>query len=456
MAMPFASALGYPYMPQMNSGGASGYPSAPQMNFGPTGARPYFNQFNPSGTGSMGSSSPAPTNFSPSNYYGMGGASQYPMGANPFPINGQQPIGGGATFQQGVTASTPSSSISPQFQTILDSIQKQQDYANVAGTSAAQSLAAKRGLAGSSIEQFGTDQAIAQNSMAAQNAIQSTLSQNAQQQSQMQQLQAQGYFNRANTEATTGAQLGTAQGQLTSDEIASQRNLQLAQQQMALQQSLGQQGLGIQNANIDLAKHTADQNSRNALLGTGSALLSPYLLPSIFGNPSTIGQGGGVLSGLFGGGGAASAFGGGMSTASAGSAAAGASSSLFPGGVAAASPGASGLAGFGAGSALAGLGGYYAGSKVFGGGNLQKGDQGAMNVGSAIGGVGGSLFGPAGSAAGAFLGSGYGKLSNRLVNGVSNSLGTTAGEVVRYANPVTAIAAVGNKISSAVSSVFPF
>lgn len=107
----------------------------------------------------------------------------------------------------------------------------------------------------------------------------------------------------------------------------------------------------------------------------------------------------------------------------------------------------SGTASLGLGSGLAGAGGYYAGTKALGAG--QSGDQAAMNVGGALGGIGGSFFGPVGAAGGAALGTAVGKGTNRLVKGTEKSLGGTVGSIARYANPFTGLPAVTGKISKA-------
>jgi len=101
----------------------------------------------------------------------------------------------------------------------------------------------------------------------------------------------------------------------------------------------------------------------------------------------------------------------------------------------------------GLGSVGGGLLGYQLGRTAFK--PTQEGDRGASNVGAAIGGVGGSFFGPAGSAVGSFLGTAVGKAQNRLQKGVEKSLGGTAGSIVKYAQPTTAIASVSKKIKKA-------
>lgn len=315
---PFASIMPVmrpPMMPQMNSG------PTPQFNFG---------AYNPLSLGAGPGVTP------------------------PFRINPMQPIAGQQTFQQGINAAQPQQGMTPELQQVMDIIRQNQDYAAQTGMSNAQALAVRRGLPGSSIEQFGVQQANEAASRAAQEQMTNVLLANVQRQQALQDLQARGYFERAGQEASIGAQLGTAEGQLTSDEIASLRNIQLANQQMELQRSLGERGINAQMANIDAQREIADQEQRNALLGTGASLFAPYVLPKLFG----AGGAGGGLAGL--GGGGAMAGIGGVANTSAG--AMGASSSLFPGGL--------GTVGTPAGGGgLAGLGGL-GGAALIGGAGL--------------------------------------------------------------------------------------
>lgn len=305
-------------------------PFQPQMN---PGMAPQMPQFN---------------NFQNPYMYGAG-----PGITPPFRINAMnQPIAGQQTFQQGIQAAQPQQGITPELQQVMDIIRQNQDYAAKTGMSRAQALAVRRGLPGSSIEQFGVQQANEAASRAGQEQMANVLLANVQRQQALQDLQTRGYFERAGQEASLGAQLGTAEGQLTSDEIASLRNIQLANQQMQLQQMLGERGIDAQYANIAMQGDIANRESRNQLIGTGASLLSPLLFGGGGGLGGGGGGGGGLLSGLFGGGGAAGV--GGIANTSAG--AAGASSSLFPGGlgsVGTAAP--AGMARFLPGLGLAGL-----------------------------------------------------------------------------------------------------
>lgn len=185
----------------------------------------------------------------------------------------------------------------------------------------------------------------------------------------------------------------------------------------------------------NLAKEQRRAGLTESLLGAGTNLLGIGLMTRGGGG------GGGGLGGLFGGGGqtaSSSLVGGGQPFAVKGAGLFGQGGSLLN---------TAGTSAPGFGSLAGGLLGYQLGRTAFR--PTQNGDRGAQNVGAAIGGVGGSLFGPAGSAIGSFLGSAVGKAQNRLQKGVEKSLGGTAGSIVKYAQPTTAIASVSKKIKKA-------
>jgi hypothetical protein len=437
-------------------------------------AQPYFD---PSKPPPMPSFNTSPTNF--------GGFNLYQPYSNDFlsnfKVGGQASLdklmgqtytpGGQDTFRQAITASSPSAGISPETQQVLDIIRKNQDYSSAQGASQAQALASRRGLAGSSVEQFGTQSANEAASRAGQDATASVLNQYTQQQAAMKQLQAQGLFQRSGQELQGSDQLQQTQNQalitrmqqegtLSSDEIASLRNMSYANQSLALQSLLGQEGLDISRQNIGVSQDIANQQSRNQLLGLGSNLLAPYVLPRMFGSapgavPGTgAGSGTGFLSSLFGGGGSSTFTG----TAAPN---AGAGSTLFPGGIGPVGTGtsASGFPLGGGAGFLPNLGagalGYGVGHSVFG--STQPGDQAASNIYSGIGAVGGSLFGPVGTGVGAALGYGYGKGVNRLTQGAYNSLGNTGGSIVKAViNPIGSTIDMGKKAANVVKNVFPF
>lgn len=242
---------------------------------------PYnFNQFsNPNVLSASGISGPTQMPSMPTNT-GAGMPGFYNPG-NPLYQYHDPGTSTNDLFQRGINAAQPSTGVSPQYQSILDTIRNQQDYATNTGSANAISLAARRGLTGSSIEQFGVNQAGEAASRAAQDASSNVLLQNQQQQNALQQLQAQLYGNRAQSLSS-----------LNSDELNSLRNADYSNNYLNLQQSLGQQGLDVARANIGANQDIAQQQARNNLFTSGASILAPYLF----------GGGGG---GMFGGGGGA-------------------------------------------------------------------------------------------------------------------------------------------------------
>lgn len=328
----------------------------------------------------------------------------------------------------------PSTGVSADTQGILNTINSQRDYYAGLATSAAQGLAAERGQSGSSTEQFGVQQALAQTNNAALTATQGALT-----------------ADQANQQAKTLALAG-----YTSDQIASIVNQGQFQQSLTLQQQLGTQANNLGYANINSANQIAKGNQTNQLIGTGAQLL---LGGGLGGGGGSSLMGG--LSSLFGGSGAAASAVAPISTSGGvgtlGTLAANPLSAYGTGAAGTATSGATagstglGTAGSIGGAVLAdaasGAAGYYAGTRAFS--PTQAGDQSAENVGGAIGGGVGAWFGgPLGAAAGSFVGTAAGKLENREATAVTNSLGNTAGSLVRYANPLTAIPDSLDKISN--------
>lgn len=236
------------------------------------------------------------------------------------------------------------------------------------------------------------------------------------------------YLNEYDT-AATGLEVASDQDITNSvlDLRRSELENKLAQDQANQEQSFAE----------SLARQQRKQGITESLIGLGGQLGGAYLGAKMLGGG---GAGGGLSSILGGGGGTASSslVGGGSPFAVKGAGMFGSGGSLLN---------TAGTSGFGAGSIAGGLAGYGLGRAAFR--PTQEGDRGAQNVGAAIGGVGGSLFGPAGSAVGSFLGAGIGKLQNRLQKGAEKKLGGTAGSIVKYAQPTTAIASVSKKIKKA-------
>lgn len=203
-------------------------------------------------------------------------------------LNG--PLAGADTFQKGIANATPTQGVSPELQTVLDNIKSNQSFNTDAGTSAASALASRRGLAGSSVEQFGVTNAANDAARTAQDQSTSVLLADAARKQAMQDMVTKGYFDRAGAEGTAGTTMATTGANLTSDEIASLRNQQFQQQQLTLQQQLGQEGIDVANRNIDASKQIAQQNGTNSLIGAGLGAILPSLIPHLF--PSASGVGG--------------------------------------------------------------------------------------------------------------------------------------------------------------------
>jgi len=363
----------------------------------------------------------------------------------------------------------PASGIAAPYQSAIDMINKQRDYYANLGAASAQGLAAKRGLSGSSIEQFGTQSAINQVNNAALSQTSALLGQGA---------------NAQNSNTQLGANL-------TSDEIASLRNMDLSKQYMAMQQSLGQQGIDVSRQNISSAQDIAQQQARNSLIQSGASLLAPSLLNSFRKlNPGT----GDPSIGLGVGGGGGSGSGGGFlsslnpfSSAGIGSTTPSTlsgsaynpgfvpQSSMVPqmtaGQVGTSAPGMFGAGGslfntagtssLGMGDVLPGVAGWQAGTAAFG-------DNRYTNVGGIGGAAVGSIFGPLGSAAGGFLGTAAGKYGDQANTSLQHSLGNTGAALAKpFIDPIgTAVDIASNpgkKIGQAVSgavntvkNIFPF
>lgn len=337
----------------------------------------------------------------------------------------QQP--GQQYINQATKMLTPSSGISPETQSAIDMINKQRDYYAGLGQSAAQGLATQRGIAGSSTEQFGVQNAFTQTNNAALGSIQGLLRQDVQNKAALQQTGGQLLGNYGQNLNQIQGALSQTGGQLTSDEVASLRNMGLSQQALAMQGMLGQQGIDLGYANINASQNVAQQQARNQLIGSIGQMLAPSLIGrSMLGGGGgggmglLSGGGGGLVSGLMGQGG------GGFLMGAPGSGL----GNMLPAGL---QSGGGGIGGYGIGglmpSVALGAGGMLAGQSVFGNNTFS-------NAGGVLGGVVGSMFGPLGTAAGSFLGEGVGN----SVNGTF-----TKGNVVSN---------IGHDISHAVGSPF--
>lgn len=215
-----------------------------------------------------------------------------------------QPYAGQANFDKGINTLAPTAPgvLDPGYQKTLDNIRANANYYGTNAASTASALAARRGGAGSSVEQFGVQTALDNtNRTAADQEAQVYLS-NLQRQQSLQDQTGAAYLTRAGQEGSAGTSLANTGAQLTSDELASQRNMAFQQQQLQLQALLGQQGIDLGYANIGASKNIAQQNGQYGLLGS----LAGGILPSLLGGGGS--GSGGLLGGLFGGG-AASGYG---------------------------------------------------------------------------------------------------------------------------------------------------
>ncbi len=370
-------------------------------------------------------------------------------------------------FQKGVSGLAPSGGIRPETQRILDILEERTGRAAKRGASEAQALAGRRGVKGSSIEQFGTAEAIRAAEESGRTAEANVLLENLRTDTRFQELQSTAFLDRASkidqitsnqeiaqlqAEASRGNQQAQiqleqklAEAGLTSDEIASQRNIDLQLQQLEIERILGEQGLALTRENIKQATDAARRTSRDQLVGNLTSAFGPQVLSSIFGGGGagggTAGGGGGLFGGggldLFGGaknlfGGAANALG--FNTLKGVAASGGgAPGSAFFGGAGGltgqvgtgvpALPGIGQIAGGAAGVALqvgGGLVGARAAKSITGGGS--KGQAAGSFIGSLLGaGVGGGL--------GALVGGVGGGVLGKTVSDIGKSISNTAKKI---------------------------
>lgn len=329
---------------------------------------------------------------------------------------------------------------SPGTNRILDLLRSRGMETRNRGISEAQALAVRRGIQGSSTEQFGVQQAGAEADKATIDSETSVLLNNLKMAQERDMMAAK----------------------LASDELASIRNFMFGQQNLDLQRQLGQQGIDAANANADAARDAAEKQAQYGLIGT----IGQTFLPRLFnmggnGLPGTAGASGApsLFARLFGNGGGGAAGGAELSSMimnGGAPAPAGAASSLFPGGLG--NSGTPGVAGAGTpfsgmaglfGNVAGGLAGNYAGQKVFGPTKYGQ-------IGGLAGGVLGSFFGPLGTAAGSFLGQGAAKLYESMNDDMKAVF-------LPFLNPKNtikqiggAVSKVGSSVSKAVKKVFPF
>lgn len=334
--------------------------------------------------------------------------------------------GGDSLFNRGIQMSTPAGGVDPALQEVLNRIKANTADAASRGASTASALAVRRGLPGSSIEQFGVQTAMGEAEKAGRDAEAQVYLQDAIRRFQLQDLQSKAFFDRSNLEysgagdvaksifdAEQNRNLATAN--LTSDEIASQRNIAAMLMQQQLEAMLGQQQIDLGYANIGAQADINKQNARAGLINSITGAVLPGLLfGGGGGGGGMLGSGGGILSSIFGGGTAGSA-------------------SLVGAGTGQMVPGL-GLVGTGV-PAAGGMGMIPGLGLMAGAGLLSAGIADWMkpyltkSLGNTLGGTAGYLLNPIGS----------------MINFGKGVFG--GGNVVKN---------VGNKVGNAIKSVFPF
>ena len=210
--------------------------------------------------------------------------------------------GNDSLYNQGISMLRPSEGIDPSLQAVLDRIKTSSLEAGDRGASMASALASRRGLAGSSIEQFGVQTALGEAEKAARDAESQVYIQDAIRRFQLKDASGKAMLDRSGLEFTSGANANMALSQAAGDELTSNRNFLMYLDQLELQKQLGQQGIDLGYANINASRDIAKQQGQQGMLNAGIGAL----LPSLFGGG---GGGGGFLSNIFGGGGAPTAGG---------------------------------------------------------------------------------------------------------------------------------------------------
>lgn len=195
-----------------------------------------------------------------------------------YPLSNEFKIGnrGADFFERGIQSTQPSGGISPETQRILDIIKQNQAKTQTEGISAARANALRRGIGGSSTEMFGINQAVESAARSGQEQEVQVLLANLQREQTLKDLQSRALFERAGTESSLGAQesqfnferLKQISG-LTSDEVASLRNLSESQKARDLQKYLGERGIAVQSEAANLQADAARRASSpmNLILG---------------------------------------------------------------------------------------------------------------------------------------------------------------------------------------------
>jgi hypothetical protein len=197
--------------------------------------------------------------------------------------------------QQALGEIGPTTGIRPEFQDILAGIEmdtaKQADQA----ASRAQALAVRRGVEGSTIEQFGVQEGAGAAEEAGRRLSQEVKFQNV----QLNQLNSQQRATLLSTQAgleAAAAQIEFQGGQeaktlfatldqnnralmatLSSDELASVRNLIESNKDRELQKYLGERGISVSQDNVNAAREDSKRRERGNIIST--AIAAPAMAP---------------------------------------------------------------------------------------------------------------------------------------------------------------------------------
>jgi len=219
-----------------------------------------------------------------------------------------------AEFEKGVSAISPDAGVRPEIQQALDVLRQNAERTKATNISQAEALAGRRGLQGSSIEQFGVAEAGAASDLATRTSESELLLKNI----DAQRFEAQAFFDRANridqigsnqeiarlqAEANRGnrqaeleLQRRLAEAGLSADELNTQRNIDLQLQQLEVERILGERALAINEENIRQAEEIARRMSRDQLITNIIGSFGPSIL---FGNQGILkGGGGGIFKPL--------------------------------------------------------------------------------------------------------------------------------------------------------------
>jgi hypothetical protein len=190
---------------------------------------------------------------------------------------------GNPLFQQGLALTEQDYTMSPETLQVQQSILEQGARARAQAIADQQALAAQYGRGGSSTEAFGVAQAGTLADEATQKNLTALSLQNLQRQQAAKDLATKGLFERSDLQLQDENQRMITAAGLTSDEVASLRNLSEADKNRVLQERLGVLGINTaqftSSAEQQTAKDIAKQNNNplNFILQGGAAgIASPF------------------------------------------------------------------------------------------------------------------------------------------------------------------------------------